>query len=273
MLTLYGGMITSMFDPLGESLKAMADSMPDLFSAFGMNQSGATLTEFLSNYLYGFLLVVFPMVFLILLANRLLTRYLDRGFHRLLLATPNRRSKLALTQAFVMVLLLFCLTLYMTGLLLGQARRCFLGSWTGAFLLLNAGLSGLYLFLSGLCFCTACLWSEPRLATGVGGACIAFVLLQMLSGGEKFEWLKYATPLTLFDPQGLITWRAFGSVELPSPIYRGTGAVWSGNRRILPPGHPLPELHSPNPLSFAESLAKNLMLQPSRLRLPGWRRD
>lgn len=79
VLTLYGGMITSMFDPkLGESLKAMADSMPDLFSAFGMNQSGATLTEFLSNYLYGFLLVVFPMVFLILLANRLLIRYLDR---------------------------------------------------------------------------------------------------------------------------------------------------------------------------------------------------
>lgn len=111
VLTLYGGMITSMFDPkLGESLKAMADSMPDLFSAFGMNQSGATLTEFLSNYLYGFLLVVFPMVFLILLANRLLTRYLDRGSIAFLLATPNRRSKLALTQAFVMVLLLFCLT-------------------------------------------------------------------------------------------------------------------------------------------------------------------
>ena len=208
VLTLYGGMITSMFDPkLGESLKAMADSMPDLFSAFGMNQSGATLTEFLSNYLYGFLLVVFPMVFLILLANRLLTRYLDRGSIAFLLATPNRRSKLALTQAFVMVLLLFCLTLYMTGLLLGLSAALFPGELDcGAFLLLNAGLFGLYLFLSGLCFCTACLWSEPRLATGVGaGACIAFVLLQMLSRvGEKFEWLKYATPLTLFDPQGLI---------------------------------------------------------------------
>ncbi|MFQ7398373.1 MAG: ABC transporter permease, partial [Neglectibacter sp.] len=121
--------------------------------------------------------------------------------------TPNRRSKLALTQAIVMVLLLFCLTLYMTGLLLGLSAALFPGELDcGAFLLLNAGLFGLYLFLSGLCFCTACLWSEPRLATGVGaGACIAFVLLQMLSRvGEKFEWLKYATPLTLFDPQGLI---------------------------------------------------------------------
>ena len=40
--------------------------------------------------LYGFLLVVFPMVFLILLANRLLTRYLDRGSIAFLLATPNQ---------------------------------------------------------------------------------------------------------------------------------------------------------------------------------------
>lgn len=212
VLTLYGGMITSMFDPkLGESLKAMADSMPDLFSAFGMDQSGATLTEFLSNYLYGFLLVVFPMVFLILLANRLLTRYLDRGSIAFLLATPNRRSKIVLTQAFTMVLLLFSLTLYMTGFLLVLSEALFPGELDQrAFLLLNVGLLGLYLFLSGLCFCTACLWSEPRLATGVGaGACIAFVLLQMLSRvGEKFDWLKYATPLTLFDPQGLIAGEA-----------------------------------------------------------------
>ena len=38
VLTLYGGMITSMFDPkLGESLNAMAASMPALFASLGSN--------------------------------------------------------------------------------------------------------------------------------------------------------------------------------------------------------------------------------------------
>ena len=36
VLSVYGSMITMMFDPkMGDSLKAMADSMPDLFAAFG----------------------------------------------------------------------------------------------------------------------------------------------------------------------------------------------------------------------------------------------
>ncbi len=95
-----------------------------------MNQSGATLTEFLSNYLYGFLLVVFPHGVPHPAGEPAFDPLPGPGFHRLLLATPNRRSKLALTQAFVMVLLLFCLTLYMTGLLLGLSAALFPGSWT-----------------------------------------------------------------------------------------------------------------------------------------------
>ena len=37
VLSVYGSMITMMFNPeMGDSLKMMADSMPDLFAAFGM---------------------------------------------------------------------------------------------------------------------------------------------------------------------------------------------------------------------------------------------
>ena len=61
VLTLYSSMIISMFDPkLGESLKQMAESMPGLFSAFKMSDPGSTMIEFISNYLYGFLFIVFP---------------------------------------------------------------------------------------------------------------------------------------------------------------------------------------------------------------------
>ena len=37
------------------------------------------------------------------------------------------------------------------------------------------------------------------------GLCILFVLLQMIAqAGDKFEGLKYATPLTLFDAGGIL---------------------------------------------------------------------
>ena len=69
VMTLYGSMIVSMFDPkLGESLAMMAESMPQIFAAFNMTDPGATLTEFLANYLYGFLFIVLPMVAILILA-------------------------------------------------------------------------------------------------------------------------------------------------------------------------------------------------------------
>lgn len=207
VLSMYGCMIISMFDPkLGDSLKMMAASMPDIFAAFGMLDSGSTLLDFLANYLYGFLLIAFPAVFVILLSSRLMARYVDRGSMACLLATPNSRLKIAMTQAAGLFTLLLVLNLYVTGLYLSVSAALFPGELdTGEFLAVGAGLFGLHVFLGGLCFGCACIWNDARWSTGVGAAaCIAFLLLQMVARvGDKFEWVKYCTPLTLFDPKAL----------------------------------------------------------------------
>lgn len=105
ILTMYIVIIISMFDPsLGESLNLMMESMPELFSAFGMNNPGATLLDFIANYLYGFLLICLPLVMELIMVNILMTRYLDRGAMAWLLASPNSRTKIASTQAAALVL-------------------------------------------------------------------------------------------------------------------------------------------------------------------------
>lgn len=72
VITLYSTVIIAMYDPkLGASLNMMAESMPELFAAFGMTNAGATMLEFIINYLYGFILVVIPMLCLLLIAGRL----------------------------------------------------------------------------------------------------------------------------------------------------------------------------------------------------------
>ena len=208
VLTMYASMIIAMFDPkLGESLKMMEQSMGDIFKAFGMGDAGATLIDFIGNYLYGFIVIVFPMVFIIIMANRLITRYADKGSLAYLLATPNTRTNISSTQCLFFIFSLLTLVGYVTILGIVVSGMMFPNALDiKSFLLLNVGLFGLLLFLSSICFLASCFFQEARYSTGLGaGILIASVLFQMVSQvGDKFEFLKYCTPLTLFDVSGII---------------------------------------------------------------------
>lgn len=122
VITLYSTVIIAMYDPkLGASLNMMAESMPELFAAFGMTNAGATMLEFIINYLYGFILVVIPMLCLLLIAGRLVVRYVDQGSMAYLLATPNTRGTIIRTQILFLVLCTLFLVIYSSGLgLIGQ---------------------------------------------------------------------------------------------------------------------------------------------------------
>lgn len=229
VFTLYGGVVIGMYDPkLGESLRLMAESMPDLFAAFGMSDPGSTMLEFLVNYLYGFLFVCFPMVMILVLASRLLTGYIDRGAMAWLLSSPTPRWKLALTQAAALGLLVLLLTAYTAAMCLALSQCLFPGELDAPrFLLVNAGLLGLLLFLAGVCFACACLFAQSSFALGAGGGlCAAFLLLQMLGQvGDRLRFLRCLTPLTLFDPAGIAAGEP-GAMLLPLPLYLGAAALF-----------------------------------------------
>ncbi len=207
VLAMYIAMIVSMFDPaLGDSLNQMMQSMPDLFAAFGMAKPSTTLLDSMLNYLYGFLLTAFPIVLVLILANKLVVRYVDRGTMAYLLATPASRVRIVGTLAGVMACVLALLMVAVTLLEIGSAELMFPGELDMPGLLrANAGLLGLWLALAGLCFLSACSFSNASLALwGGGGLCIMSFLVQMVSQvGDKFEFMKYATPLTLYDAYGL----------------------------------------------------------------------
>lgn len=208
VLTMYIVMIISMFDPkLGDSLNTLAESMPDLFAAFGMSNTSSTLLEFVANYLYGFLLIVLPLVFIIITANRLVARYIDRGSMAYLLATPNKRSKIIVTQALFLTLSCLALVLFVTILTIVCSAIMFPGDLVvDKFIILNVGLFGLLTFLSGICFCSSCIFNDTRYSYGIGsGICIAFILVKLISQvNDKSDFLKYATPLSLFNPTSII---------------------------------------------------------------------
>ena len=207
VLALYIGMIISMFDPeLGESLDAMMQSMPEVFAAFGMSTQTTTLIDFMLNYLYGFLLTAFVLVLVLIMANKLMVRHLDRGSMVYLLATPTSRVRIAGTMVGVVVTVLVALMAVVTALEVGFAEGMFPGELDlEALLRVNAGLFALWAALAGLCFLSACLFSNATAALWVGGGLgILFFLVQMVSKvGDKFEFLQNINPLTLFDYYGL----------------------------------------------------------------------
>ena len=207
IVTMYGSIITAMYDPeTGAGMNAMAESMPELFAAFGMADPGFTLLDFLINYLYGFILLVFPFIFSILMCYRLMAKYIDRGSMAYLLNSHYSRKQIIFTQIGVLLLDLILLTAYTVVMLLLCSHFMFEGELEiSKFLVVNAGLLVLHVFLAAMCFLFASLFNEIRYSVGIGaGLGILFFLIQMLSQvSEDIDFLKYATPLTLFNPEML----------------------------------------------------------------------
>lgn len=230
MLAMYTCVVIAMFDPaLGESLAMMAESMPELFALFNMNGASSTLLEFLSTYLYGFLYILLPLVWIIMLVNKLMIRYVDRGVMAGLLAAPVSRRRLAVNQCAVLLLWLVITMISIVGLELATSGAMFPGELniSGLFRL-NFGLFGILLLLSSICWLGGCVFNDsgPALGSG-GGLCALFVLLQMLgNAGEKAKFCLYLTPITLFDTTGLIAGDA-ASMWQAGALYAGAGLLFA----------------------------------------------
>ena len=196
VLTMYVAIIISMYEPdMLKLLDSYAQAMPELMAAVGMTAGAADLLGFMISYLYGFILLVFPMVFCILRANGLVAKYVDRGSMACLLAAPVRRSAVALTQAAVLISGTVLLVGYVTGLELA----------VGELLAVNAGLLCLHLFIGGVCFLSSCAFSDTKysLAFGAGVPALMFLLQMLANAGDAAEKARWFTFFTLYDPKGL----------------------------------------------------------------------
>lgn len=177
--------------------------MPEIMSAFGMANTGSNLIEFLANYLYGFLLLVFPMILEIILANKLVAKYVDSGSMAYLLSTPNSRCKIVTTQAVFIIINITILILYVTVLGIICSEIMFPGDLdVNKFILINVSVLAMHIAISGICFFASCISNDMKLSYSIGaGLPIAFYIIQMLANmGGKLENLKYITLFTLFEP-------------------------------------------------------------------------
>ncbi len=208
VLTMYTTVIIYMFDPaMAEMLNQYQEMMPGIMSAVGMSGSTGTLIAFINTYLYGFIMLIIPMVFEIILINKFVMKYIDNGSMALLLATPNTRRKIIITQLVSTVLSIALLLAIITAIGLVSSTAMFPGELDiQKYLQLNISIFLLHLVISGIAFLAACLFNESKGYFALGaGLPILFYLIQMIANmGEKMDYLKYCTIFTLFPGDKIV---------------------------------------------------------------------
>ena len=62
VITLYVTIIISMYDPeMMATLDSFYEVMPEIMASVGMSAGATSLIGFMISYLYGFILLIFPM--------------------------------------------------------------------------------------------------------------------------------------------------------------------------------------------------------------------
>lgn len=208
VITMYVSIIIRMYDP--ETMKTLdnfVEAMPKIMAAVGMRAGATSLLGFMISYLYGFILLLFPMVFCILRGNGLVAKYVEQGSMAMLLAAPVKRRTLVTTQLAVLISGILLLIVYTTGLEVVVAEVSFPGELIVTDLLkVNAALLCLQLLIGSICFLASCIFSDTKnsIAYGAGVPTLMYILQMLANVGEKAETLKYVTFFTLFDATGII---------------------------------------------------------------------
>ena len=239
----YLAIIIGMFDPAGaDAINEMIAMMPEyLINAFGFGQLGSTLLTFVTGYIYGFLVLMFPMVISIVINHRVIASHVDKGSMAYLLASPNSRVKIATTQAVFSITSITAFFIFITTFAIIISEAMFPGEMeVGKFIMVNIYALLMYYTIGGIGFFASCIANESKVSLGIGvGLPMAFLVLQMLGGvDEKLSWIGNLSLYALFDPDKLIVGDSFAYVGMAIFILLAIALYSFGisifNKRDLP---------------------------------------
>jgi len=236
---MYGAFVADIGNQ-NNSLFQMMEQMPELANMFGFSLQSTDYTSFLSSYLYGMIMLIFPLIYIIIMSNKLMTRYIDKGSMAYLLATPNSRKKIAATQMLFYILSTTSILILAGLFIFIESAIKYPGTIDiGKFLLLHFGCLSFHIMLCGIFFAISCSFSESKKTLGLCSSIgIGFYLIDMLSNmGSSLDCLKFLTIFSLFDSNGLLNYEPLSIIFiflmlLISSISFGLG-IYQFSRRDL----------------------------------------
>lgn len=221
IFVFYTLMILGIYDP--DSEQAMQDMMEMLpqsvIDAMGFSFAARNLTEYMVSFMYGMLIFMFPMVLSIIVNHRLIASYVDKGSMAYILATPNSRIKIAVTQAVFSLSSITLFFLIYSGATIGLSALMYSDALDmGMYLKLNLYTLLMYFAIGGIGFFASCLANDNKASLGIGvGLPVGFYVLQMLGNSNAdIAWIKNVSLYALFDPHRLLAGEGFAVLGMLS---------------------------------------------------------
>lgn len=195
--------IMAVFTP--ETMEQISASSADL----PINPLGdiSTLLSFIGNQYFGMMALIFPMIYLIMTANKIIAAAVDKGDMACHLSTPVTRMQITCTSAIYLIGSLIVMYVLIGAVGSGVAALVQPGELDyGVFFKMLFGSFLLQLAISGVAFCASCVFNSTKRSLIFGaGVPIFFFATNLLSGmSDKLEPLKYTSLITLFDTKAII---------------------------------------------------------------------
>lgn len=222
------------------NLNDMIQSLPSgLVNAFGFQGGFGSMESFISGEYYGLILPLLLSIFSMMLSTQLMARLVDRGSMAYLLATPTTRTRVAITQAAVLVAGLLLIVAVTTAAGFAGSSWIIGGRYAfGAsrFALMNAVVFLLFFAVGGLSFFFSSIANDEKRALGLSGVVtfgmFSLDLLGKIGGGVG--WLRWFSAFSLFRPSEIATGGghlAAACILLPLIGFAGFAAGIAGFRR------------------------------------------
>ncbi|MEI6578889.1 MAG: ABC transporter permease subunit [Eubacteriales bacterium] len=172
----------------------------------------STLIAFVSNQYFGMMAIVLPMIFLIMVGNKMIAGQVDKGSMAYNLSTPTTRVQIASTSAFYLIGSLALLFGFIAAVGTGAAAISQPGVLDyNTFIMLTFGCFLLQFAISAIVFFASCVFNYSSKSFMLGaGLPIIFFVFKLLSGmSDKLEFLKYMSLNTLFDTNAIMNGEGF----------------------------------------------------------------
>ena len=181
------------------------------------NMQNVNITFMMNNMFYNLAGVLVPMIYVVIVANNLVSSQVDRGSMAFVLSTPTKRSTVVITQAVYLVVSLagmFILT-FITDIVTQVAVSAVHIDYLQTFIL-NLGLFILMFALSGICFFFACYFNLAKYSLAAGGGLMVLFYINKCIGlfGDKtyaeagyglreLHYFDYLSLITLLNTQAI----------------------------------------------------------------------
>ncbi len=242
--------------PYIQALAAAGLTLENLFVTIGINPdilSGLASMDsnvLISMIFYPVVGVLLPLVYTVIVGNKLFANQIDRGSLAFVLSTPIKRSKIAITQMSYFVLSIVFMFVFITGVDIILTITIDNSLELDKILLLNLGLTLFTLAMASITFMFSAIFNYSKHSLSLsGGFALVFFISKILGlfgsdlfmnmgiGIEPMGFFNKITMISLFNTSSILDGTnnyiiQFVILVLISIICFTTGNIWFTKKDI-----------------------------------------